>query len=113
MTREGKVNWKLCAENEDMKAIIDQLANNECLIDPSYYCAYEDGYFILAMAEDEQLPFSPRLYMAVDKYAPLSLESSDKVGLGVILSQVDPELYTSWSDSRRQHMLTSFMKKSN
>lgn len=110
LLEEGIITWSPC-ESDDMAAkLAESLADNGCIVNQSYYFAYQEGYFFLAMAEDDILPFSPRLYISPDKTTPPLLQSDDRVALGPLFSYADKELYTSWVHSKVNQFIKRFLK---
>lgn len=111
LTIEGKIAWHPCKENERMRKLLDPLADKGCLIDEAYYFGFQGGYFLLVMAEDDQLPFTPRLYTAPDSKAVPILESEDSEALGAVLARVDSDLYSAWMQSRKNQFVKRFLEE--
>lgn len=109
LSRKGTIVWQSCENDVVASKMIDLLASEGCLTTPAYCYPYQKGYFFLVMAEDDQIPFSPRLYVSVDQNSPPALESDDRAALGPLLSVVDKELYDSWAASRNRQLIKNFL----
>lgn len=109
MTKSGAITWHPCESNTIAAKIIAPLADMGGLVGQAFYFAYQEGWFFLVMTEDDLLPFAPHLYISADRNTAPVLESDDKASLGVLLSYVDNELYTSWTNSRNRQMVRSFL----
>lgn len=109
LTKSGAIVWQPCESNAIAAEMVAPLADAGGLTGQAFYFAYQEGWFFLVMTEDDLLPFAPCLYISADQNTVPYLESDDKSSLGVLLSYVDNELYTSWTSSRNRQMVRSFL----
>lgn len=110
LLEEGTIEWSACGSDTEAAKMITLLADQDCILNQAYYATFQGGYFFLIMAEDDVLPFSPRLYVSPDKATPPELQSDDRVALGPLLFYADKELYTAWNHNKVSQFIKRFLK---